>query len=108
MEVFFADRRVAGVCSSMKTMRRKYGEVRAKRLAVRLQQLRLAPTLADITEVTGCCHELTGNLRGQLAVDLDGPYRLLFSALDECGRRRGPGDWSTVLAIVVEGIDDYH
>lgn len=108
MELLFASRKLATTCSSRKDMRRQFGDVRAHRLEVRLQQLRLAATLAEVAKVTGRCHELSGGLRGQLALDLDGPYRLLFSAVGDDGLRRTPGDWATVTAVVVERIHNYH
>lgn len=108
MELFFATARLAKACSSDKEMRRQFGTVRARRLAVRLQQLRLADSLADLEGVAGRFHELTQDLDGQYAVDLDGPYRLLFSAVGADGIRRAAVDRSADVAVVVEGIHDYH
>lgn len=89
-------------------MRRAFGLVRAKRLGVRLQQLRVAETLADIRLVTTRCHELTGDLRGHLALDLDGPYRLLFHPLDDSGQPVRAQDWSIIRAVLIERIENYH
>lgn len=108
MDVFFADRKLAAVCASMAKMARAFGAVRARRVAVRLQQLRVAETLAEIRLVTGRCHELVGGRAGCLALDLDGPYRLLFEPVEWVMDGNGALDWSGVRAVVVLGIVDYH
>jgi toxin HigB-1 len=108
VDVFFGDEWLADVCGSEREMRRAFGLVRAKRLGVRLQQLRVAETLADIRLVTTRCHELTGDLRGYIALDLDGPYRLLFRPLDGFGQPVRAQDWSVVWAVLIDRIENYH
>jgi len=108
VEVVFASRKLAAACTSRKEAQKQYGAVRAKRLAVRLQQLRVADSVADLFEVTGRCHELTGDLAGQYALDLDGPYRLLFTPLAPDGTRQTTGDRGSATAVVVERIHNYH
>lgn len=56
------------------------------------------------------CHELTANLKGKLAVDLDHPYRLLFEPAHNpvpC-KHDGGLDWTKVTAITVLEILNYH
>lgn len=89
-------------------MTRTFGQVRARRIAVRLQQLRVAETLAEIRLVTSRCHELTADRSGQLALDLDGPYRLLFEPVEWVVDGHGKLDWTAVRAVVVLEIVDYH
>lgn len=108
MDLFFVDERLADVCASEREMKRMFGPLRARRLGVRLQQLRVAETLADLRLVTNRCHKLTRDLRGYLALDLDGPYRLLFRALDAEGRPTCPDDWSNVRAVLIDRIENYH
>lgn len=90
-------------------MIQRYGPERAKKLEMRLAQLRLADRLADLRSMPGRCHPLTGDLAGLLSLDLDGPYRLLFRpAGANSGRPGGTGvDWSAD-AVVVVGIADTH
>jgi hypothetical protein len=55
------------------------------------------------------CHELHGDRSGQLSLDLDHPYRLLFRPAGD--PEPGPGgglDWAAVRAVVVIGIEDTH
>ncbi len=59
----------------------KFGQNRAKKVRVRLQELRAAETLAGLgppMSKPARCHELSGDRKGKLSVDLDHPYRLIF------------------------------
>jgi proteic killer suppression protein len=83
--------------------------VRAKKIQTRIQQLRAAASLEDMRSLPGHCHEMTADRAGQLAVDLDQPYRLLFRPRDETDPGSGGGlDWARVTAVVVTSIEDYH
>jgi proteic killer suppression protein len=78
-----------------------------------LAQLWAAPTLeifAPPYSPPHRCHELTGNLKGQLSVDLDHPYRLLFVPDHEPVPQRPEGglDWQAVTAIKIKGVKDTH
>lgn len=108
MEVFFASHRLAETCASAKKLHREFGAIRAKRIMVRLQQLRVADTLADLREVTSRVHELTGDLEGLIALDLDGPFRLLVEPTEWITTKGGGLDWEAVKAVVVRQIVDYH
>lgn len=107
MEVYFSDRKLSVACASEREMRKRYGSERARRLATRLQQLRIADTLADLRLVTARVHELTGDRVGMVALDLDGPYRLVLQPLAD-GVEGGPLRWDRVKAVVVIEIVDYH
>lgn len=55
------------------------------------------------------CHELRGNRTGQLAVNLDQPYRLIFTPAPPPPTKPDGGlDWTRVTTIIVLGIEDYH
>jgi proteic killer suppression protein len=56
------------------------------------------------------CHELTGNRKGQLAVDLAHPYRLIFKPDDDPPVTKTDGgiDWKRVKTILIIEIEDYH
>lgn len=108
MDVYYLGHKLADVCASERRMIRAYGPIRAKRLGARLQQLRVAETLQDLTLVTNRCHELKGDRAGTLALDLDGPYRLLFEPVSWITDGQGRLDWSAVKAVVITEIIDYH
>lgn len=97
-----------------KLLQRKHGPRRAKLIQLRMVELRAAETLADLwPPLSGParCHELTeGNRAGQLSVDLDHPYRLLFRPEHTPIPKRPEGglDWSGVTAIKILGVEDTH
>ncbi|HVR98337.1 MAG TPA: type II toxin-antitoxin system RelE/ParE family toxin [Thermoanaerobaculia bacterium] len=110
MDISFANDKLERECCDSKVCRKRYGDERAKRLGRRLDDLRAAETLAVMRSLPGRCHELSANLKGQLAIDLDGPYRLIFEPahdpipVDDNGRLV----WSLVTAIRILRIEDYH
>jgi proteic killer suppression protein len=75
----------------------------------RLEDLASAVTLQDMLTLGGRCHELHGDCAGQLTLDLDGPYRLIFSpAAGEPRKPDGGIDWTQVTAVEIIGIKDTH
>jgi proteic killer suppression protein len=58
----------------------------------------------------GRLHELSGNRAGQLSLDLDGPYRLIFAPDHNPVPRRTDGgmDWNQITAVLVLEIEDTH
>lgn len=109
MEVSFDDADLAKTFWNPRELRRKHGAVRARRIQQRLEALAAVETLAAMRSMPGRCHELHGDRAGQLSLDLDHPYRLLFRPAGD--PEPGPGgglDWSAVRAVVVIGIEDTH
>ena len=109
MEVSFDDADLAETFQNARELRKEHGAVRAKKIEQRLKQLAAAETLAVMRSAPGRCHELRVDRAGQLSLDLDHPYRLLFRSAGNLGP--GPGcrlDWSAVRAVVVIGIEDTH
>lgn len=111
MEVAFATRKLDKLCNSQKNMRADLGQRCAERLGQRLAELEGATTLEDMRRLPGArCHELTGDRKGQLAVDLVQPIRLIF-APDHDPRPEKPDgglDWGAVTKVVIVEIVDYH
>ncbi|MGA2602191.1 MAG: hypothetical protein ABSH09_34935 [Bryobacteraceae bacterium] len=58
----------------------------------------------------GRCHELKGDRDGQLSIDLDGPYRLLFAPAHNPPPKKPDGglDWKQVTAVVLAGLVNTH
>ena len=81
MEIFFSNRQLQKLCAEEKEMARKLGVDAARKLKQRLSELEAAESLDDLRRLPGArCHELTGDRKGQLAVDLAHPKRLIFHA----------------------------
>ena len=94
-------------------MMRAHGTARSKRLRIVLNSLRAAPSLAAFAPPMSPphrCHEMTGNRKGQLTMDLDHPYRLIFQPTHEPLPIRSEGglDWRSVTAIKILEIEDTH
>lgn len=48
-----------------------------------MDDLVAALTLEEFRNLPGRCHELHSDRAGQLSLDLDGPYRLIFEPADD-------------------------
>jgi len=82
-----------------------------RKLQQRLMELKAAPCLDDISKVPPPrCHPLSGDRDGQLSVDLEHPYRLLFiPANDPIPLTQDGGlDWTKVTEIEIVEITDTH
>ena len=111
MDIIFRSKKLEKQLTDHKKLVRKHGPKRAKKVELRLTQLRAANTLADLTLLPQMrCHELKGELEGLISVDLDQPYRLLFSPAHnpEPIKPDGGLDWSQVTSILIEEIEDTH
>lgn len=108
MEIDFIDNKLRALCERQSDAQKKLGANGAKKLRTRLADLQAVSNVLEL--LAGRPHELTGDRKGQYAVDLDGGRRLVFepdhkpvpSKLD------GGIDWSRVTRIRIVYIGDYH
>ncbi len=110
MEIRFQSRKLAKEANNFGLLRKTHGEYRAKRIRLRLDALRAASVLEDLRHMPGRLHELSGDRAGQLSLDLDGPYRLIFAPDHNPVPRRTDGgmDWNQITAVLVLEIEDTH
>lgn len=113
MDIVFSGKKLQKQLSESKVMVKTHGSRRAALLKVIMTQLRAAPNLgvfAPPYSPPNRCHELKGNKKGQLSVDLDHPYRLLFTPINDPVPVRPEGglDWLQVTAIEIKGVEDTH
>lgn len=111
MEVFFHSRKLQKQCNSEKDMLCAFGQKRADKLKTRLAELRGVDYLALIPSTPPPrCHELSGNRQGQLSVDLDHPFRLVFIPANDPVPTRPDGglDRARVTAVEILEIVDPH
>ncbi|XZE18625.1 type II toxin-antitoxin system RelE/ParE family toxin [Pirellulaceae bacterium SH449] len=111
MDISFRTKKLAKLCNSEKELRGKLGKPNADKLKQRLNELAAAETLEDMRHLPGArCHELTGNLKRKLAVDLAHPDRLVFYPNHDPlpTRKDGGLNWAEVMAICIDGVGDYH
>jgi proteic killer suppression protein len=111
MIIFFQTRKLERAANSESHGIRLWGEHRAAKIRQRLVELAAANTLADISTLPPPrCHQLTGKLDEQFAVDISPNERLIFEVANEPTPRRPDGgiDLEQVTAILVLRIEDYH
>jgi proteic killer suppression protein len=109
VDVDFKTEKLRKQCNEDKEMVKVHGPCRAQKLRQRLDDLRAAPNLYIMRSLPGRCHELKGDKKGELAVDLDHPYRLIFEPVGENIHKVDGGlDWNAVTSIRILSIEDYH
>jgi len=114
MDISFKNKKLEKTFNEGTQLVKTHGTLRAKKIRIRMQELRAAESLMDFwppKSPPGRCHELTeGKRSGQLSVDLDHPYRLIFIPDHDPVPTREDGglDWSQVTAIKILGIEDTH
>jgi plasmid maintenance system killer protein len=111
MEILFQDQKLEKICNNQSLLVKKHGSARAKILRRRLDDLRAVENLEVMHLIPkGRCHELKGNRKGELAIDLDGPYRLIFEPANNPVPIKSDGglDRTKVTVIRVLAVEDYH
>ena len=111
MEISFRTRRLMRTFNSEKALNRKYGPRMARTIMMRLAVLKNARTLALVPRTPpDRCHLLGEDRRGQYAVDLVHPYRLVFLPNHNPAPLKEDGgiDLCRVTAIMIIEVEDYH
>lgn len=94
----------------MRLLKKREGDLRAKKIRQRLDDLCAADNLEQMQSLPGRCHELSGDRKRQLSLDLDHPWRLIFIPADQPPAIKPDGgiDWKNVRTIEIIGIEDTH
>lgn len=114
MDILFKNTKSAKLFNEGKQLEKEHGKKRAQKIRLRLAELRAAQCLSDFwPPKTGPsrCHELTeGGRQWHLSVDLDYPYRLIFTPAHDPVPQKNDGglDWSRVTAIRILQVEDTH
>lgn len=114
MDISFKNKKLAKSLNERAQLEKIHGTKRARKIRIRLTELRAAESLMDFwppKSGPSRCHELAqGQRKGQLSVDLDHPYRLIFVPDHNPVTRREDGglDWSQVTAVIILGVEDTH
>jgi len=111
MIIYFKTKKLQKTCNKASETIKKYGPKMARKIHQRLMELMAATCLEDISKVPPPrCHSLSGDRKGQLSVDLEHPYRLLFIPADEPipATEDGGLDWAMVKEIEIIDIVDTH
>lgn len=86
------------VCTNYSIAQRKYGERMAKLIYQRVDELQSADSVEILVQYSiGRCHQLEGDRKGEYAMDLVHPYRLIFEQ-----------NKMDVQVVRIINIEDYH
>jgi proteic killer suppression protein len=111
MDIAFTKSRLEKCANQHSHAQTEFGPIRAKRFLARLTEMRAADCLADLRNVPQAAyHELTGDRKGEIACNLDHPYRLIFVPAHFPIPRKPDGglDWDGVTAVQITEIVNYH
>ena len=98
MDITYKNKKIEKICTDAKTAERTYGREMADKIHQRIDEITAADTVEMMIHFhIGRCHPLSQNRKGQYAVDLVHPNRLVFEKI---------GD-EIQIANVLE-IVDYH
>ena len=79
MDITYKNNKIKKVCTDAKTAERTYGQEMAEKKQQRIQEIESSDSVEMMIRFhIGRCHPLTQNRKGQYAVDLVHPYRLVF------------------------------
>ncbi|VAW19809.1 hypothetical protein MNBD_BACTEROID01-1159 [hydrothermal vent metagenome] len=110
MEISYKTRKLEKQLTDPKELARTFGQL-ARKVNQRVKELTDADTLAIMrTIVAARCHELTGDHKRELAVDVSGNYRLIFEPNHNITPKKDDGglNWDEVTKIQINEIEDYH
>jgi proteic killer suppression protein len=110
VEIIFKEKKLERIANDDRRLLKELGTIRAKKLRLRLSQLKTATTLEEVRYLPGNYHELKDNRKGQWACDLDQPYRLIFTPQESPIPLNEDGQyiWIEITAIEIIEIINYH
>lgn len=111
MDIIFKNGRLQKCCNELRQAQKRWGTECGRLVIRRLSELTACENLAIVhTLPQARCHELKMDRKGQFAVDLKHPYRLIFEPANHPvpTKQDGGVDLNSVTAIKILEIVDYH
>lgn len=114
MKIFFRSSKLKKICSNPIKMQKEYGPDNAKKLMMRLQELKASENLSHFKMLPGPrCHQLKGKRDNQFAADLKHPFRVVFEPYEENDgeiplNNDGGFDVVRITSILIIEVGDYH
>jgi proteic killer suppression protein len=111
MDITFNNEKLAKIFNSEKNLVREYGAENAKKIKRRMAVFQAANCLEEVPPVPPeRRHELSGKRKGQFAVDLKHPYRIVFLPNHNPLPHKTDGglDLKNINAITITSVEDYH
>ena len=98
MFIRFGNKRIEKICLNTEQAERTYDRDMANKIHQRIDEISAADSVEMLVKhCIGRCHPLSNNRKGQYAMDLVHPYRLVFTKLKE----------EVEIALIKENVD-YH
>jgi len=110
VEITYKSRKLEKQLTDPREMLKSFGQLAVK-IKMRLKNLKDVDNLAVMRTIPAArCHELTGDRKGELAVDVSGNYRMIFEPNHEPIPQKVDGglNWELVTKIQINEIEDYH
>lgn len=110
MEIKYKKNKLEKQLTDASEMKKAFG-VNAKRVAIRMADMQDSPNLAVLMQIPSAnCHPLTGNRKGEWAVDISGNYRIIFEIDQNPIPENDDGSICIILItdIRILEITDYH
>jgi plasmid maintenance system killer protein len=110
LEISYKSKKLEKQLTDPKAMTKAFGLL-ARKVNQRLKDLADADNLSIIKYIPAArCHELTGDRKGELAVDVSGNFRMIFKPKHVPIPRKEDGglNWEEVTNIQIIAIEDYH
>ena len=104
MEILFKTKKLQKTFNSEQLLIRQYGKENGRLIMRRMTILDAAECLGDVPQTRPeRCHALLGDRRGQYAIDVKYPFRILFQPANDPLPRRTDGslDLSRVTSIQI-------
>ena len=98
MNITYKTKKIERICTNAKTAEKLYGTMMAEKIHQRVDEISAADQVETMIQFhIGRCHSLKQDRKGQYAVDLVHPYRLVFEKIGQ----------QVQIANILE-IVDYH
>lgn len=109
MDITFKTKRLEKIFNSEGLLKKEYGLPNAKKIMLRMAIFKNSPNLSHVPSVPpDRFHQLSGTRKGQYAVDLKHPFRLIFKPTLLNSSNSEDIDLSLVTSIQILGVEDYH
>jgi len=98
LQIIYKSNKLERICTNYDVAKKEYGEEMAQLIHQRINQLKAAASVEMLVQFSvGRCHPLKGKRKGQYAMDLVHPYRLIFEH-----------NKTNIQVVRIIKIEDYH
>lgn len=98
ISVEYKSKSLEKTCTNYTEAQKKYGKEMAELIHLRVDQIKSTPSVDMLVRYSvGRCHPLQGNRKGEYAMDLVHPFRLVFQHKDK-----------NIQLVKIINIEDYH